>query len=292
MDVASSTAGFIDSLSLQFEKLLKHDFVAKEQNRFYVNLKNDLKPGEVLVTLDFAENYSFVVQEAAQAFHWNNDQATLCPMVIYYRENDECKHCSFVVISDCRHHDTYTVHVFQTELVRFLKDKFVNVKKMFYFSDGAPQHFKNKSAFVNLFHHYDDFNIAAEWHYFATSHGKGPCDGLGGAVKRLASRASLQMGTREQILTPMKLYDWAHKTLQNINFVFVSKDRYTEKKAFLDNRFTNCIAVKGTQSLHTVILIVVPQTAEISKREDFGYLDVKLVSSSCNSKKVKICRRS
>ena len=29
-----------------------------------------------------------------------------------------------------------------------------------------------------------------EWHFFCHSHGKGPCDGLGGTVKRLATKAS------------------------------------------------------------------------------------------------------
>ena len=28
--------------------------------------------------------------------------------------------------------------------------------------------------------------------FLATSHGKGPCDGIGGTVKRLATKASLQ----------------------------------------------------------------------------------------------------
>ena len=37
--------------------------------------------------------------------------------------------------------------------------------------------------FLNLCHHKDDFKVAAEWYFSATSHGKGACDGLGGTVK-------------------------------------------------------------------------------------------------------------
>ena len=40
--------------------------------------------------------------------------------------------------------------------------------------------------------HEADFGVPAEWHFSATSHGKGACDGVGGTVKRLAARASLQ----------------------------------------------------------------------------------------------------
>ena len=30
-----------------------------------------------------------------------------------------------------------------------------------------------------------DFGMPAEWHFFATSDGKGPCDGVGGTVSSL-----------------------------------------------------------------------------------------------------------
>ena len=33
------------------------------------------------IILDFAENYNFIVQDAAQGFRWNNNQATLHPLL-------------------------------------------------------------------------------------------------------------------------------------------------------------------------------------------------------------------
>ena len=39
----------------------------------YKEGKTELKEGELLVVCDFAENYSFVVQDEIQSFHWNND---------------------------------------------------------------------------------------------------------------------------------------------------------------------------------------------------------------------------
>ena len=59
----------------------------------------------------------------------------------------------------------------------------------------------NQKNFVNLCNHENDFGIKAEWHFSATSHGKGACDGVGGTVKRLAARASLQKPYDEQFLT-------------------------------------------------------------------------------------------
>ena len=40
----------------------------------------------------FAENYAFVVQNAAQSFHWNNDQATIFTVLIYYKKDNILKH--------------------------------------------------------------------------------------------------------------------------------------------------------------------------------------------------------
>lgn len=62
-----------------------------------------------MVTADFSENYSFVLQDAAQGFHWNNSQATLHPFVTYYLNSGEVCYLSYKMISDCLHHDTVAV---------------------------------------------------------------------------------------------------------------------------------------------------------------------------------------
>lgn len=68
--------------------------------------KDNLVEGEVLIQLDFAENYAFVVQDAAQAFHFNNDQCTVHTIIYYYRTEKELKHRCMVVLSDCLAHET------------------------------------------------------------------------------------------------------------------------------------------------------------------------------------------
>jgi hypothetical protein len=40
--------------------------------------------GVVIVLCDFAENYAFILQDKAQVFNWNNDQASLHPFEIYF----------------------------------------------------------------------------------------------------------------------------------------------------------------------------------------------------------------
>jgi hypothetical protein len=40
---------------------------------------------------------------------------------------------------------------------------------------------------LNITCHNEDFGMQAEWHSFASSHGKGACDGVGGTVKMFAA---------------------------------------------------------------------------------------------------------
>ena len=56
-------------------------------------------------------------------------------------------------------------------------------KKVYYFSDGARSQYKNRFNLLNVVYNEKGFGIKAEWHFFATAHGKGACDGIGGCVK-------------------------------------------------------------------------------------------------------------
>ena len=73
---------------------------------------------------------------------------------------------------------------------------------------AAAGQYKNCKSFINLCYHLEDFGVPAAWHFFATSHGMGPCDGVGGAVKKHAAKASSEHAYSDQITTPQGPY-WA-----------------------------------------------------------------------------------
>ena len=87
------------------------------QSAFHMEVNSSLQSGVFQVITDFAENYSFILQDEAQGFQWNNSQASIHPFVIYYTESSgELHQLSFVVISDCLHHDTVAIYVFKNAL--------------------------------------------------------------------------------------------------------------------------------------------------------------------------------
>ncbi len=251
---------FAERFCEKIELLRPHSFVASEQAKFYNVCKSTLLSGDMLVTVDFSENYAFVLQDAAQGFHWNNSQATLHPFFAYYIDDGKLCHLSCVVVSDCLHHDTTAVYLFQKAFIALLK-RILPARsqphKIIYFSDGAGSQYKNKKNFINLCHHKDDFGVSAEWHFSATSHGKGACDGVGGTVKCLAARASLQRPYNNQIMTLRQLFDWASISIPAVYFEYCSNEDYEREERNLQGRFRNAQTIPGTRKLHSYVPISV-----------------------------------
>ena len=198
---------FLDHL---FEKLLvlkSHSFTKKQQE-FFKNMLDNLGENEVVVKWDFSENYAFVVQNAAQAFHFNNDQSTVFSAIFYYKENSELKRKSVIFLSESRKHDTAAVYTIQTKLIEKIKNTVKKpINKIIYISDGAKQHFKNRYQMVNLINHKVDFNIDAEWHFHTTAHGKNETDGIAANFKRGAAKASLVAKPNDAISNVKKLFN-------------------------------------------------------------------------------------
>ena len=258
---------FVEYFCDKLLALIPHSFVAAQQSSYFSECKSNLRHGEVVVQADFSENYAFILQDSAQGFHWNNSQATVHPFMIYYTHSQEEHHISFVIISDCLQHDTIAVYLFQKKLLMFLKQALpFPLKKIIYFSDGAASQYKNRKNFSNLCHHELDFDVKAEWHFSATSHGKGACDGLGGTVKCLAARASLQKPYQEQIMTPLQLYDWACTFLKAIQFTYCTCAEHSQVRDQLKTRFDNSRTIPRTRQYHSYV----PVSSEIVQVRKFS----------------------
>jgi len=78
---------YLEVLVQTTESLTTHHYIAHNQSAYLSHLKDNLPEDECIILLDFAENFSFVIQDAAQGFHWDNSQATLHPFVIYHKNS-------------------------------------------------------------------------------------------------------------------------------------------------------------------------------------------------------------
>lgn len=240
------------------DKLKIHNYVAIQQAKFLKKLKEDLNEGEYIFIMDFSENFSMITQNEIQAAHFNKVQATIHPIVAYYKNAiGELENISWIAISDHLKHNTVAVHMFQGLFIKFIEknhDTYPAMNKIFYFTDGSAAQYKNKKNFMNLCYHEQDFGIKAEWHFFATAHGKGPSDGLGGTIKREARKASLR-GTK--ISSAEELFAWANNwsetRMLKIKYCNIKTMEIDDHEKFLLNRFSNLKSVEGTHKYHCII---------------------------------------
>lgn len=98
--------------------------------------------GTAIIILDFMENYSFVLQDAAQGFYWDNSQSTVHPFSVYYMQDNVLKTLSLCCLSNCMKHDTLAVYAFQTVILKYLKTVINGLHSIVYFSDGAASQYK------------------------------------------------------------------------------------------------------------------------------------------------------
>jgi hypothetical protein len=127
-------------------------------------------------------------------------------------------------------HNTVAVHTFLKLVIKQIFLICPTLEKIIHFTDGPASLYKKFKNFSNLLCHLEDFKVAGEWHFFAASHGKGPCDGIGGTLKRLARRASLQ--ETANIQTPESLYNWCHTNVTNIHSFYVPSSEIEETKNY------------------------------------------------------------
>ena len=241
---------FIELLSEKLDKITSHSFIAKSQSSYLKHVKDTLSSDEAIVLGDFAENYTFVVQDEIQSYHWSKKQCSLHPVVIYYMK-EKLEESSFCVISNDLNHDVAFVNQVMDETIRHIKSNLCpSIRKIHYFSDGCAGQYKNCKHFYNLCHHAEDFSIECIWNFFATSHGKSPCDGIGGTVKRLVARFSLQSPTKDQILSAEAMFEYCIKSISGIKFVYVSSEKMELARNELAERFSVATTVPGTRSFH------------------------------------------
>ncbi len=253
-DLVSHSLPVSDFITLLVEKLNKltaHSYIAKSQAKFLKKCKSNLKENEVIVLGDFAENYKFVIQDEVQSYHWNQQSCTLHPLVIYQRQGETLKDHCLCFISDDLLHDTAFVYKVMSEAIEYCKLHISkDISHCYYFSDGCAGQYKNCKNFRNVCLHHEDFSIKCSWSFFATSHGKSPCDGLGGTVKRLAARASLQRVETGHILNANDLFTFCKENIAGIVSHFISKQEMDTVRKFLQQRFIEARTLPGTRSFH------------------------------------------
>ena len=211
--------------------------------------KEQLKPNELMMIMDFSENYKCSFQNEVQSAFFDQTLVTIHPIMCYYRQKveDLFKH-SITCITDDLKYDSTLVKVFEDRSFAIIEEQ-QRFDTIYQWTDGCAAQYKCKTAFGYISNR--KMKILSR-NYYETSHGKNVCDGLGAVVKNGCYRAML---TGKVIGNAADVYKHCQDTLAHnmhisekertvsiIQFVFVDKSEVDR----------NNVPVVATRKLHLV----------------------------------------
>lgn len=152
-----------------------------------------------------------------------------------------------VVISDDLTHDKFSTWTYLEVLITYLKEE-IYIKNLAIFSDGCASQFKNRYVLSNLpdLELIHGFNIT--WSFFATSHGKGAVDGIGGIVKRCVWN---KIKSRQVEIESAKAFaNCASIQTKNIKTFYVEKERIQHTREVLEEKWSAVQRIPNLLSMH------------------------------------------
>lgn len=112
----------------------------------------------------------------------------------------------------------------------------------------------------------DDNGVKCNWNFFATSHGKGAVDGIGGMIKHLVWN---NIKSRKITIHDAKEFAAAAQNLVKTTIIFVGKSEIESCIPDLDLRFTDVLPIPDTHKMHCIRTLK-KGTVEISNTSKKG----------------------
>lgn len=187
-------------------------------------------------------------QDEIQKAHWNTKPLSLFTAFV----QSKSENFSFALPSLDVTHDKFVVDSALKIIFNHIRTILPNVEEVNCFSDGAASQFKQRFHFRNFTRIANERKINLSWNFFATSHGKGVVDGIGGTVKRLVWSAILAGGGCRSAEDFIAL---AKKKTQKIILIEITRNDIDSSKTELENLFRTAKSIPETLKMHSVKVI-------------------------------------
>ncbi|CAF1536035.1 unnamed protein product, partial [Rotaria sp. Silwood1] len=192
------------------------------------------------------ETYELFKEENDNVYLSRSSFAELRPPFVIPKAALTHRNCLYVT------HDKFVVDSALKIILNHIETVLPNVEEINCFSDGAASQFKQRFHFRNLTRIADERKINLSWHFFATSHGKGVVDGIGGIVKRLVWSAILAGGVCRSAEDFIKL---AKKKTKKIILIEITRSDIDSSKTKLENLFKTAKSIPETLKMHSVKVV-------------------------------------
>lgn len=226
-----------------------HCYVKSKQSHYFEQLRQNQT--KCVLQVDFSENFTFVTQNEIQSAHWTHKQCSLYTAVAWFPSDGTMKEKeikSYVIASDYMQHDKYAIHTFNEILFHKIKKECPTLEEIDIFSDGPSSQFKQKYTLCNI----TFASLKVNWHFFATSHGKGAVDGVGGTVKRAVYRGLM---TEKWIPLPndaKSFAECANSVCNGVEVIYCSKEAIEREIDAFEERVLNISGIPHLRQIHCV----------------------------------------
>ena len=237
---------WLDHFSDQLEKFKLHYYTCEIQAEAFNSAVHNIPANEIVVILDFSENFVTKSQYEIQNAFFTRKMITLLTGVAYVAERQPL---SFCIVSNALRHDKFLVYLCKKKIIEWIDDLVPNISHISWFSDGAPSHFKNNFSISNLLLLKKEHGIDMSWNFFGSGHGKGPADGIGGNVKNMME-TRIYSQNLSNIDSANEFYDAAKLLKTSISFMYLDDSDVELIKPHLNNHFKRISPVKNLRQFH------------------------------------------
>ena len=189
--VTLSTEVALTLWNSKVQRLKEHIFNKRQKQSKISYLKANIKVNEVLIHLDYSENYKSQDQNEIQSAYFGHPSFSLFTACPYYRcsETKEIKTMPTTITSEASDKSRMALITCVKKVMDRVLSKIIKKMDMVYIvNDGCASLFWSKFVFklLTLIHP----EIGLEWQYNKAHYGKGPMDGIEGTVKTPLSAKS------------------------------------------------------------------------------------------------------
>ncbi|XP_050528222.1 uncharacterized protein LOC126898325 [Daktulosphaira vitifoliae] len=169
----------------------KHLYGIYSYNKLKKELKDNLRESEIMIQIDFSENYTMKYTNEIQSTHFAKKPLSIHTRVYYSRNgNGDLKLKSFATVSENLDHQAHAVWAHMKPiLITILENKHIDTLHIY--SDGPTSQYRNRTNVTlwiqTLINHFQQVTKSS-WTFSESGHSKGPMDGIGGYLKITADR--------------------------------------------------------------------------------------------------------
>lgn len=177
----------------QLTPYLKHSFNIQHQNSTFKEHQVKLLPNEIILVVDFAENYVTKYSSEIQSAHYgaSKQQLSLHTSVLYFIDDTLSADIqSFCTVSSFLDHSPCAIWAHLDPILKFIKRELpLEIDTLHFRSDGPITQYRNKKNFILLSKVAYDYGFkTVSWSFSEAGHGKSQADGVGSTVKRTADQ--------------------------------------------------------------------------------------------------------